>query len=78
MASVSAAQLPYDHKRDHDIETALALNPEIGRLDELTAGMKHAEADRAARLIRYARRAHHPHAETQPFLVEGLCDKIMV
>jgi ABC-type branched-subunit amino acid transport system ATPase component len=78
MADVSATQLPYDHSRDREVDTALARNPEIWRLDELTAGMKHAEADRAARLIRHARRAHHPHAEAQSFLVEGLCDRIMV
>ena len=47
-----AVELPYGRKRQLEIATTLALDPEMLLLDEPTAGMAHEDIDRIATLIK--------------------------
>jgi branched-chain amino acid transport system ATP-binding protein len=48
----AAVELPYGRKRALEIATTLALDPEMMRLDEPTAGMAHEDVERISALIR--------------------------
>jgi branched-chain amino acid transport system ATP-binding protein len=48
----TAVELPYGRKRQLEIATTLALDPEMLLLDEPTAGMAHEDIDRIASLIK--------------------------
>jgi branched-chain amino acid transport system ATP-binding protein len=48
----TAVELPYGRKRQLEIATTLALDPEMLLLDEPTAGMAHEDIDRIATLIK--------------------------
>src|SRR5262249_54978499 len=51
-AGWTAVELPYGRKRQLEIATTLALDPEMLLLDEPTAGMAHEDIDRIATLIK--------------------------
>jgi branched-chain amino acid transport system ATP-binding protein len=48
----TAVELPYGRKRQLEIATTLALDPEMLLLDEPTAGMAHEDIDRITQLIK--------------------------
>src|SRR5436190_19495684 len=48
----TAVELPYGRKRQLEIATTLALDPEMLLLDEPTAGMAHEDIDRITALIK--------------------------
>ena len=52
LASRPAGKLPYGQKRALELALAIALDPRLLLLDEPTAGMSHAETERAVALIR--------------------------
>jgi branched-chain amino acid transport system ATP-binding protein len=74
-----AAELPYGRKRALEIATTLALDPEMLRLDEPTAGMAHEDIERISALIkRVAANRTVLMVEHNLSVVSRICDRITV
>jgi branched-chain amino acid transport system ATP-binding protein len=78
-ADTQTVELPYGRKRDLEIATTLALDPELMLLDEPTQGMGHEDVGRVVELIRkVAANRTVLMVEHNMKVVADLCDTITV